>query len=72
MVNTTGSQPDQSVRLFNQVSEGNRVTGIVEIVYDGRWGLLCDPTFLTESEVAESVCEGFGFSRSSRLFTVDE
>ena len=35
--------------------------GIVEIAYNGRWGMLCDNRFTTTD--AESVCEGLGFNR---------
>ena len=52
---------DQSVRLFAETTEGDRVRGVVEIMFNGRWGLLCRPPI--ENQVAGSVCEGLGYSR---------
>ena len=61
------SEPEQSVRLINEVRGNDRVEGIVEILYDGRWGLLCSPP--STFEVAASICDGLGFGRSSNQFT---
>ena len=47
-----------SVRLFG--GDDSR-EGIVEIVYNGRWGMLCDSRF-TRTD-AQSVCEGLGYDR---------
>ena len=61
-INSPGtSSPDQTVRAFNRVSANNRVTGIMEVVIDGRWGLFCRPVDI--SEVAESSCQGLGYNR---------
>ena len=37
--------------------------GIVEIAYNGRWGMLCDDGF-TDTD-AQSVCQGLGFGRDN-------
>ena len=39
--------------------------GIVEIAYNGRWGMLCDNEF-TDTDV-QSVCQGLGFSRDDAV-----
>ena len=50
------SSVDESVRLFGG---SHSREGVVEIVYDGRWGLVCDDDFSTTD--AESICNGLGF-----------
>ena len=39
--------------------------GIVEIAYNGRWGMLCDDGF-TDTD-AQSVCQGLGFGRDDAV-----
>ena len=49
---------ERSVRLLGGE---NSQEGIVEIAYNGRWGMVCNDNFsLTD---AQSVCEGLGFNR---------
>ena len=49
---------ERSVRLLG--GENSR-EGIVEIAYNGRWGMVCNDNFsLTD---ARSICEGLGFNR---------
>ena len=55
---SAGNVAERSVRLFG--GENSR-EGIVEIAYNGRWGMVCDDRF--SSTDAESVCEGLGFNR---------
>lgn len=53
------------------MSVDNRVTGIMEVVIDGRWGLFCRPAVV--SEVAESTCQGLGYSRGQAgIFAVSK
>ena len=49
-----------SVRLFGG-DDSQR--GIVEVAYNGRWGMLCDFGF-TDID-AQSVCQGLGFGRDN-------
>ena len=52
----TGNATDRSVRL---IGGSHSQEGIVEIAYNGRWGMLCDNGFSTLD--ADSVCQGLGF-----------
>lgn len=49
---------DQSVRL---IGGSHRQEGIVEIAYNGRWGMLCNGGF--QQGDAASICQGLGFGR---------
>ena len=51
-----GSVMDQSVRL---IGGSHFQEGIVEIAYNGRWGMVCDDGFSTTD--ARSICQGLGF-----------
>lgn len=48
-----------SVRL---IGGSHSQEGIVEIAYDGRWGVVCDRDFSTTD--ARSICQGLGFDRN--------
>ena len=48
---------DSSVRLIS--INDNSQEGIVEIAYDGRWGMVCDDGFTITD--ARSVCQGLGY-----------
>lgn len=51
-----------SVRLFKStIDDDERVSGIVEVLYDGRWGPVCASA--NSTEVAAVTCEGLGFRR---------
>ena len=50
----------QSVRL---IGGGDTQEGIVEMVYDGRWGMLCDDGFSRID--AQAICEGLGYDRDA-------
>ena len=52
----TGYASDQSVRL---IGGSHHQEGIVEIAYNGRWGMLCNGRF--QSTDAKSICQGLGF-----------
>ena len=52
----TGYASDLSVRL---IGGSHRQEGIVEIAYNGRWGMLCNRRF--QSTDAASICQGLGF-----------
>ena len=54
--NFAASAGEGSVRL---IGGSHSQEGIVEITYNGRWGMLCDGRFSTTD--ARSVCEGLGF-----------
>lgn len=45
-----------SVRL---IGGSHSREGIVEIAYDGRWGVVCDSDFSATD--ATSICQGLGF-----------
>ena len=47
--------------------EDNVVSGIVEVLVDSRWGLVCSPS--VAENVAEATCEGLGYSRDSPRIT---
>ena len=51
-----GGVSDRSVRLIGGKDSRE---GIVEIAYNGRWGMLCNNGFSTP--VAQSICQGLGF-----------
>ena len=53
-----GNVTERSVRLIGGYDSRE---GIVEIAYNGRWGMLCDDGF-TDTD-AQSVCQGLGFDR---------
>ena len=55
-----GNARDGSVRL---IGGGDSREGIVEIAYDGRWGMVCNEEFSTTD--ARSICQGLGFGRGS-------
>ncbi len=55
---SAGNVSERSVRLLGGE---NSQEGIVEVAYDGRWGMICDDRF--SSTDARSVCEGLGFNR---------
>lgn len=57
--NPAANVSDRSVRLLG--GDHSR-EGIVEIAYNGRWGMICDNGFSTTE--AQSVCEGLGFGRN--------
>ena len=47
-------------------SEGSdEVDGIVEVLYNRRWGYICRPPDTELNNVAEAACEGFGYQRES-------
>lgn len=46
------------VRLFG--GDDSRA-GIVEIAYDGRWGMVCDDGFSRID--AQAICQGLGYDR---------
>ncbi len=58
------SSVSESVRLIISSDDlGRRVfEGVVEILYDGRWGVLCRGSM--DTEIAGSVCEGLGYERN--------
>lgn len=49
------------MRLFSTLSDGDIIRGTVEVLYDGRWGFVCQP--ILQVEVSESICDGFGYER---------
>ncbi len=54
----------ESVRLSSQVidpDDDSRVQGIVEILFDSRWGYICRPTEIQTNEVVAIVCRGLGY-----------
>ena len=51
-----GAAIDRSVRLFG--GDDSR-EGIVEIAYNGRWGMLCDGDLSAVD--AQSICGGLGY-----------
>ena len=57
-----GNVTVRSVRLLG--GDDSR-EGIVEIAYNGRWGMLCDDGF-TDTD-AQSVCLGLGFGRNDAM-----
>ena len=60
---------DGSVRLFSRSTSGNRVRGIVEVLFNSRWGLMCRPTI--EGPVIQTVCSELNYNRdSSQYFDV--
>lgn len=56
---------NETVRLSPLVtgSGEDRVEGIVEILYNRRWGYICRPPDDEMDVVAEAVCQGFGYQR---------
>ena len=52
----TGYVSDQSVRL---IGGSHHQEGIVEIAFNGRWGMLCSGRFQLPD--AQSICQGLGF-----------
>ena len=63
---TTGSESSTwSVRLFARTIENDRVRGIVEVLFDFRWGPMCRPF---PEEVLQSTCGGLGYSRQSAQY----
>ena len=54
-----GNVTERSVRLLGG---DHSQEGIVEIAYNGRWGMLCDNSFSTAD--AQSICQGLGHDRS--------
>ena len=54
----TGYTAEQSVRL---IGGSHHQEGIVEIAFNGRWGMLCNGRF--QSTDAASICQGLGFGR---------
>ena len=55
------SGEEGSARLFNSIDNNDDTfSGIVEVLYDGRWGPVCTTD---STAVAEVACEGFGFRR---------
>ena len=57
---SSNSSVPGSVRLFGGDTRGDRV-GIVEVLYDGRWGLVCDRGFSYED--AAVVCAELSYDR---------
>ncbi len=57
------SSDSESVRLIISSDNLGRgvFEGVVEILYDGRWGVLCRGSM--DIETAGSVCEGLGYER---------
>ena len=55
-MNLLGYASDQSVRL---IGGGHHQEGIVEIAFNGRWGMICNGGF--QSVDAAAVCQGLGF-----------
>ena len=54
----TDYAPDRSVRL---IGGSDPREGIVEIAYDGRWGMLCTEDFTTFD--SRAICEDLGYDR---------
>ena len=55
-----GFVPDESVRL---IGGSHSQEGIVEIAYNGRWGMVCDEGF-TSFDV-QTVCDTLGYGRDN-------
>ena len=55
-----GNTSDGFVRL---IGGGHSREGIVEIVYDGRWGMVCNGNF--GSTDARSICQGLGYGTNN-------
>lgn len=51
-----GNARDQSVRL---IGGSNSREGIVEIAYNGRWGMVCNTDFGQVD--ARTICKGLGY-----------
>lgn len=50
------------MRLFAEDdSDNDRVSGIIEVFVDSRWGVVCSPTI--QNHVVEATCEGLGYQR---------
>jgi hypothetical protein len=58
-----GTESTTGVRMFASSRSGNRVQGVVEVLFDSRWGLVCQP--FSEEAVIRAVCGEFGYSTSS-------
>ena len=52
------STVDGSVRL---IGGDHSREGVVEIAYDGRWGMVCNGDFSATD--ARSICQGLGYGR---------
>ena len=57
---------NETVQLSPPVTsqgDNNRVEGVVEILYNKRWGYICRPPGNELDDVAEAVCQGLGYQR---------
>lgn len=54
--NNIGLASDQSVRL---IGGSHSREGIVEITFNGRWGMVCNQDFSVVD--AQSICRGLGY-----------
>ena len=59
-ITPAGNVSEMSVRLLGG---DDSQEGIVEIAFNGRWGMLCDDGF-TDTD-AKSVCQSLGFGRDN-------
>ncbi len=60
----------ESVRLSSQVTDpddDDRVQGIVEILFDSRWGYICRPIDTQSSVVATAACKGLGYREEDAM-----
>ena len=57
--------PEGSVRLFGASGPGDDVTeGRVEVIYDGKWGTICEDTFWSLND-GETTCQELGIDIES-------
>ena len=56
----SSDDPPETYRLFRTTTEQHQPLGIVEVLFNGRWGVVCDRQFFTSE--AEVMCRHLGFN----------